>query len=162
MSGAGSTETEAEAIVYNSHTPATDLGMILSLTNPRLGVTTHTPIDPRSIESLIMGVRTHWPDGAYQVGADLMVFNVIPGATSEETTVTTRMAAPVERPWPVRIEEAPSRLPPPLERQLDDYRSGVTIDHTGDSDGPGSTADHEVNIFEQVRYLPADPGVDGE
>ena len=117
MNGANATPKEAFAIVCNSHTPANSLGSIIEKTKPGLAITTHSPMDPRSIETLIMGVHegfnkaklkdikeTKEPDDYqlnYQVGADLMVFNVSK-PTKGELTITKRMSAILDRPWPVR------------------------------------------------------------
>lgn len=118
MNGANATPAEAFAIVCNSHTPANSLGSIIQKTKPGMAVTTHSPMDPRSIETLIMGVHkgfnksesnssTDEKEGDayklnYQVGADLMVFNVSKPKGGNEATITKRMSALVDRPWPVR------------------------------------------------------------
>ncbi|MGH1383659.1 MBL fold metallo-hydrolase [Kordia sp.] len=117
MNGANATPAEAFAIVCNSHTPANSLGSIIQKTKPGLAITTHSPMDPRSIETLIMGVHEGFNTANaksdetikeklayklnYQVGADLMVFNVSKPA-KDELSITKRMAASVDRPWPVR------------------------------------------------------------
>lgn len=113
MNGANSTQEEAEAIVSNSHTPAEALGYIFKKTNPKLGVTTHTPMDPRSIDAMITDVRKNW-DKEYQIGADFMVFNLSPG---EEPI--TRMGIPVDRAWPVRISTTRGLGEPPLGDEKD-------------------------------------------
>ncbi len=145
MNGAGSTKDEALAIVCNSHTPANSLGAIIAQTKPQLAVTTHSPMDPRSIESLITGVwkgilSTQSPDKVeetetgttekqqYQVGADLMVFNIYREKGANKSTITTRMSALIERPWPVRIQEAEEGSTPPLENSLPYYRKGIAQD----------------------------------
>jgi len=127
MNGANVSEDEADAIVSNSHTPAKNLGYIFEHTKPKLGVTTHTPMDPRSIDEMITDVRACWK-GPYQIGADFMVFNIKQNPDQDceqnqpETIVTTRMGVPVERPWPVRIADAPDNLPPPLAADTDYLR----------------------------------------
>lgn len=136
--GAGSSMSEAFAIVCNSHTPANSLGTILAKTKPGLGVTTHSPMDPRSISNLIKGVYKGIADAQassgddddikYQVGADLMVFNISRKEHSKKATITTRMSALLDRPWPVRMKEAPESQPPPLADQIDQYRSGMAME----------------------------------
>ena len=131
--GAGSTLGEAMAIVCNSHTPANSLGKILATTKPKLAVTTHSPMDPRDISNMIggvhQGVAIAQSDSGddtkvnYIVGADLMVFNIHRNPRTEETIITTRMSALLERPWPVRIEDAPE-TDPLLADQIHHYRSG--------------------------------------
>ena len=121
VNGANVSPALAEDIVNNSHTPAEFLGYIFSLTKPKLGVTTHTPMDPRSVDAMITDVRKNWPH-AYQIGADFMVFNA-----NGESSPTTRMGVPVNRAWPVRIEEVDERLPPPLSNPADiDYLRQAT------------------------------------
>ncbi len=112
INGANTTYQQADAIVSNSHTPAESLGYIFEHTQPQLGVTTHTPVDQRSIDSMITGVRKHW-QGPYQIGADFMVFNIAQSNDDKhKSVITTRMGVPVERPWPVRIETMPDTEPP--------------------------------------------------
>lgn len=131
--GAGSTLGEAMAIVCNSHTPANSLGKILATTKPKLAVTTHSPMDPRDISNMIGGVhqgvaiaQSDSGDDSkinYIVGTDLMVFNVSRESGSDEATITTRISALLERPWPVRMGDAPD-TDPPLADQIHHYRSG--------------------------------------
>jgi len=159
MNGAGSTEDEAIAIVSNSHTPAKSLGNILSLTKPGLGVTTHSPMDIRSVESLITDVHKGFSETQiknkqtdelnYQVGADLMVFNLVRLSGEEKVTITTRMAALLDRAWPVRIVGAPD-TDPPLEPFLGGYRSSVPEQPiTHDPDPSGTTIfQHEIDTDE--------------
>ena len=156
MKGAGSSLPEAMAIVCNSHTPANSLGAILAKTKPGLAVTTHSPMDPRSISTLINGVYKGIADSQsdsneddkinYQVGADLMVFNVSKEANATEATITTRMSALLERPWPVRMAQAPDS-DPPLADQLEHYRSGETV-------APEINPEHTLrgNIFKHANY----------
>ncbi|XWN33036.1 MAG: guanitoxin biosynthesis MBL fold metallo-hydrolase GntH [Devosia sp.] len=82
----------AKGIVAASHTPAKALGKILQLTNPSLGVTCHSPIDPQEWQDFYNGVASHW-DGKYQIGEDLMVFNV------SKDTITVRKGGIHGRPW---------------------------------------------------------------
>ena len=65
----------AKIIVAYSHTPAKALGKMCQLANPKLAVTCHCPVDPQELQEFIRGVASHW-DGEYQIGEDLMVFNV--------------------------------------------------------------------------------------
>lgn len=166
VNGAGTDTQEALAIVCNSHTPANSLGSILAKTKPKLGVTTHSPMDPRSIEDLILGVREGILAGkakeikddenasgtalvgsdaaekqGYQVGADLMVFNL--NKENEETVITTRMSALIDRPWPVR-EETSIGQTPPLGYQVNDYRTATPIDYSG--------SNPDKAIFDHVNY----------
>jgi len=94
----------AKTVVANSHTPAKALGKILQLTNPSLGVTCHSPIDPQELQSYYNGVATHW-DGKYQVGEDLMVFNI------SKKNITIRKAAIQGRPWQPNVEKPASNKP---------------------------------------------------
>ena len=156
MKGAGSSLPEAMAIVCNSHTPANSLGAILAKTKPGLAVTTHSPMDPRSISNLITGVYKGIDDAQsdsgetdkinYQVGADLMVFNISKEANSKEATITTRMSALLERPWPVRMVQAPDS-DPPLGAQIKKYRKAF-------SKAPEKNPVHTVrgNIFKNAIY----------
>ena len=161
MNGAGATEEQAVAIVSSSHTPANSLGSILAKTKPKLGVTTHSPMDPRSIEDLIVGVRQGIdkaeaqeaqanPDYVkgerqqYQVGADLMVFNVGVDPDTEESIITTRMSALVERPWPVRIDETPL-TPPPLEDQIPQYQQAYPVNPSGTTETEETIFDMEID-----------------
>lgn len=142
MNGADVSYDEADAIVSNSHTPAKNLGYIFRHTRPKLGVTTHTPMDPRSIDAMITDVRQCW-DGAYQIGADLMVFNVgqDPNEEQQDTMVTTRMGVPVERPWPVRLDQAPD-TDPPLENDEKYLRKALS--EGGDRHVDGIIFSHEL------------------
>lgn len=160
MNGVGVEASNAFDIVCNSHTPANSLGSILAKTKPKLGVTTHSPVDPRSIEDLIMGVQegmnTHFGNGdedsdeekpAYQVGADLMVFNLSKDSETDESIITTRMSALIERPWPVRFASTNPNIPAPLADQIKKYRLGFAKS----SDDPNLDG---VNIFEQINEAP--------
>ncbi|MFK7784344.1 MAG: MBL fold metallo-hydrolase [Crocinitomicaceae bacterium] len=155
MNGVGVEASDAFDIVCNSHTPANSLGSILAKTKPKLGVTTHSPVDPRSIEELIMGVQEgmnkHLDNDeekpAYQVGADLMVFSLSKDSETDESTITTRMSALTDRPWPVRIASTDPDIPAPLADQIKKYRLGLSKSKD-DSELDG------VNIFEQVNEAP--------
>lgn len=132
MNGANATEAEAEAIVSNSHTPAEALGYIFKRTQPRLGVTTHTPMDPRSVDEMITDVRKNW-DKKYQIGADFMVFNVsaeVEIKTGERVEPTTRIGVPVDRAWPVRISPTKNLAEPPLgdPEDVDYLRKAISLD----------------------------------
>ena len=94
----------AKTVVANSHTPAKALGKILQLTNPSLGVTCHSPIDPQELQSYYNGVATHW-DGKYQVGEDLMVFNI------SKKNITIRKGGIHGRPWQPNVEKPASNKP---------------------------------------------------
>jgi ribonuclease Z len=94
----------AKIVVANSHTPAKALGKILQLTKPSLGVTCHSPIDPQELQDFYNGVATHW-DGKYQVGEDLMVFNI------SKDKITVRKAAIQGRPWQPNVEKPASNKP---------------------------------------------------
>jgi ribonuclease Z len=148
MNGANATEEEAYAIVSNSHTPANSLGSIIQKTKPGLAVTTHSPMDPRSIESLIIGVHQGFTESAisakekdkeqlnYQVGADLMVFNVSKDIDNGEVTFTTRMSSSIDRPWPVR-EKVNISDDAMDQEEIDYYKGGDAYDYkTKDPVGP--------------------------
>ena len=153
MNGAGTDAKDALAIVCNSHTPANSLGSIIAKTKPKLAVTTHSPMDPRSIEDLITGVR----DGIskadnrddkkqkYQVGADLMVFNIGKVEESTETEISTRMSALIDRPWPVRVEESIGQTPP-LAHQVEGYRAATPINF------PDLETSDKKTIFDHINY----------
>ena len=94
----------AKTVVANSHTPAKALGKILQLTNPSLGVTCHSPIDPQELQDYYNGVATHW-DGKYQVGEDLMVFNI------SKKNITIRKGGIHGRPWQPNVEKSASNKP---------------------------------------------------
>ncbi len=108
----------AKTVVANSHTPAKALGKILQLTNPSLGVTCHSPIDPQELQSYYNGVATHW-DGKYQVGEDLMVFNI------SKDNITVRKAAIQGRPWQPNVEKPASNKP---SRDVKELQTGIFQD----------------------------------
>jgi ribonuclease Z len=101
---------QALGIVCNSHTPASMLGEILRRTRPGLGVTTHSPVNHQSLDYFIREVRAKWK-GPYQLGADFMVFNIWRDQCGDRQ-ITTRMAAPLGRCWPVDIETTESTQTP--------------------------------------------------
>ena len=105
----GQAPGEAAGIICSSHTPAVMLGEILHRTDPQLGVTTHCPIDPQSVDQFITDVRSKWQK-PYQIGADFMVFNVGPDGPPR-----TRMGVPIERPYVVRVCDPPAGDQPPLD-----------------------------------------------
>lgn len=134
MNGANTTQDEADAIVSNSHTPAEALGYIFKRTRPALGVTTHTPMDPRSVDGMISDVRKSW-HGKYQIGADFMVFNVSSNTDDESgkrVDPTTRMGVPVDRAWPVRVSDTEDLPEPPLVDDVDYLRQAVSIEPGAD------------------------------
>lgn len=156
MNGANATEEEAYAIVSNSHTPANSLGSIIQKTKPGLAVTTHSPMDPRSMESLIMGVHEGFQESAvsagvagttplnYQVGADLMVFNLSKPTKDDPLEVTTRMSSLIDRPWPVR-EKVNLSEDIMDDSEVDYYKSAEAYDATtNESKGP-VFADEDTN-----------------
>jgi ribonuclease Z len=105
----------AKIVVKNSHTPAKALGKVLQLANPRLGVTSHCPVDPQEMQSFYDGVRSHW-DGQYQVGEDLMVFNI------SSDKILIRKGGIHERPWQPNVLK-PKSTTPTLE--VKDYQTGI-------------------------------------
>lgn len=100
----GQPEDIAKGIVAASHTPAKALGKILQLTNPSLAVTCHSPIDPQEWQDFYNGVASHW-DGKYQVGEDLMVFNI------SKDAVTVRKAGIHGRAWQPNVVAPDSTTP---------------------------------------------------
>lgn len=94
----------AKGIVAASHTPAKALGKILQLTNPSLAVTCHSPIDPQELQDFYGGVASHW-DGKYQVGEDLMVFNI------SKDDITVRKGAIHGRAWQPNVVKPASTTP---------------------------------------------------
>jgi ribonuclease Z len=108
----------AENVVKVSHTPAKALGKILSLTQPSLGVTCHSPIDPQMYATLVRGVSKHW-GGEYQIGEDRMVFNI------SKDAVTIRKGALQDRPWSTGVEQ-PSSTSPDLDNR--NYRTNIFKD----------------------------------
>ena len=105
----------AKIVVANSHTPAKALGKILQLTNPRLGITCHCPIDPQEYQDFYNGVASHW-DGHYQVGEDLMVFNI------SKERITIRKGGIHGRPWQPNVRK-PASSTPTLD--VKDYQSPI-------------------------------------
>ena len=100
----GQPEDIAKGIVAASHTPAKALGKILQLTNPSLAVTCHSPIDPQEWQDFYNGVASHW-GGKYQIGEDLMVFNI------SKDAVTVRKAGIHGRPWQPNVVAPTSTTP---------------------------------------------------
>lgn len=111
----GQPEDIAKGIVAASHTPAKALGKILQLTNPSLAVTCHSPIDPQEWQEFYAGVASHW-DGKYQIGEDLMVFNI------SKDAVTVRKAGIHGRPWQPNVVKAASTTP---SRNVKDLQSSM-------------------------------------
>ena len=79
--------TQASTIINLSHTPSKALGKILQQTNPKMAVTSHCPIDPEEWQGYVQDVQSWWPGGTYQIGEDLMVFNVQYDDTKGENAV---------------------------------------------------------------------------
>jgi ribonuclease Z len=94
----------AKIVVANSHTPSKALGKIFQLASPKLGVTCHCPVDPQEWQAIYDGVKTHW-DGEYQLGEDLMVFNV------SKDNIIVRKAGIHERPWQPNVLHPASTTP---------------------------------------------------
>jgi hypothetical protein len=105
----------AENVVASSHTPAKALGKVFQLANPRLGVTSHCPVDPQERQATYDGVRTHW-DGEYQLGEDLMVFNI-----SKDHNMI-RKGGTHERPWQPNVFHPPSASP---TLDITDYQTDI-------------------------------------
>ena len=108
----------AKVVVANSHTPAKALGKIFQLTQPSLGVTCHSPVDPQEMQDYYNGVATHW-DGKYQVGEDLMVFNI------SKKDITVRKGAIQGRPWQPNVVKPASDKP---SRDVKDLQSAMFKD----------------------------------
>jgi ribonuclease Z len=94
----------AKIIVANSHTPAKALGKMCQLANPKLAVTCHAPVDPEELKAFISGVASHW-SGEYQIGEDLMVFNI------SKEKITIRSGGLHQRPWAVNVIQPASTTP---------------------------------------------------
>jgi ribonuclease Z len=105
----------AKIVVANSHTPAKALGKLFQLAKPRLGVTCHCPVDPQEWQDIFNGVRTHW-DGEYQLGEDLMVFNI------SKDQIVVRKGGIHERPWQPNVLQPPSTTP---GLNVKDYQTGI-------------------------------------
>lgn len=94
----------AKIIVAYSHTPAKALGKMCQLADPSLAVTCHCPVDPQELQAFITGVASHW-NGDYQIGEDLMVFNV------SKEKITIRSGGIHTRPWAVNVVKPASNTP---------------------------------------------------
>ena len=94
----------AKIIVAYSHTPAKALGKMCQLADPGLAVTCHCPVDPQELQAFITGVASHW-NGEYQIGEDLMVFNV------SKEKITIRSGGIHTRPWAVNVVKPASNTP---------------------------------------------------
>jgi ribonuclease Z len=94
----------AKIIVAYSHTPAKALGKMCQLANPSLAVTCHCPVDPEELQAFINGVASHWK-GKYQIGEDLMVFNI------SKDKILIRSGAIHTRPWTVTVIPPASNTP---------------------------------------------------
>jgi ribonuclease Z len=94
----------AKIIVAYSHTPAKALGKMCQLANPSLAVTCHCPVDPEELQAFINGVASYWK-GKYQIGEDLMVFNI------SKDKILIRSGAIHTRPWTVTVIPPASNIP---------------------------------------------------
>ena len=94
----------AEIIVAYSHTPAKALGKMCQLANPSLAVTCHCPVDPEEMQDFINGVTGYWK-GKYQIGQDLMVFNV------SRDKILIRSGPMHSKPWTVTVIPPASDTP---------------------------------------------------
>lgn len=103
----------AKRIVNSSHTPPKALGKIFELTNPRMGVITHTLRNMDTIGPVQDLVRIHYK-GPLVFGGDLMVFNI------SKDKILQRMAIGPEYPWMYLMVPAPTTQP---TRKLSDYKS---------------------------------------
>ena len=108
-------EKVAERIISLSHTPAKALGKIFQLTKPKLGVTCHCPVDAQELDHFIDGVRCHWA-GHYQMGEDLMVFNV------SKKGILIRNSIVHERPWGATVSKGPASGP---TKQAKRYQTSI-------------------------------------
>ncbi|GAB5470240.1 MAG: hypothetical protein Kilf2KO_32700 [Rhodospirillales bacterium] len=105
MQTTGISKEVAESIITSSHTPARALGKIFSLTQPQLGVTLHSPIDPQEWAPFIDEVRKHW-SGPYQIAEDFFVFNI----SKSQKTIRVRQAAINDRAWSPTMQTAAGPL----------------------------------------------------
>jgi ribonuclease Z len=94
----------AKIIVAYSHTPAKALGKMCQLANPSLAVTCHCPVDPEELQDFINGVAAYWK-GKYQIGQDLMVFNV------SRDKILIRSGPMHTKPWTVTVIPPASNTP---------------------------------------------------
>jgi ribonuclease Z len=108
----------AERIVAYSHTPAKALGKMCQLANPSLAVTCHCPVDPEELQDFVTGVAAHWK-GKYQIGQDLMVFNV------SKDQILVRSGAMHTKPWTVVVIPPASNTP---TLNVKDFRSEKIFD----------------------------------
>jgi ribonuclease Z len=109
----------AQGIVDSSHTNPVALGKILSITQPRLAVVTHTVLNSDTTGPIIDGVRKYY-DGPLVIGSDMMVFNI------NKDEITQRMAIGPDSPW--LWTEVPSPDNPP-ELDNSDYKSKYLLDN---------------------------------
>ena len=108
----------SRALMHRRCPPAKALGKMCQLANPRLAVTCHAPVDPEELKAFISGVATHW-NGEYQIGEDLMVFNV------SKQAITIRSGGIHLRPWGVNVVQ-PASTTPTLNAK--DYQSAAIFD----------------------------------
>jgi ribonuclease Z len=109
----------AQGIVDSSHTNPVALGKILSITQPRLAVVTHTVLNSDTTGPIIDGVRKYY-DGPLVIGSDMMVFNI------NHDEITQRMAIGPDSPW--LWTEVPSPDNPP-ELDNSKYKSKYLLDN---------------------------------
>jgi ribonuclease Z len=108
----------AKRIVAYSHTPAKALGKMCQLANPSLAVTCHCPVDPEELQDFINGVAAHW-NGKYQIGQDLMVFNI------SKDKILIRSGSMHTKPWTVTVIPPASDTP---TLNVKDFRSEKIFD----------------------------------
>jgi ribonuclease Z len=109
----------AQGIVDSSHTNPVALGKILSITQPRLAVVTHTVLNSDTTGPIIDGVRKYY-DGPLVIGSDMMVFNI------NKDEITQRVAVGPESPWLWTVVPSPDN-PPELDNS--DYKSKYLLDN---------------------------------
>ena len=109
----------AQGIVDSSHTNPVALGKILSITQPRLAVVTHTVLNSDTTGPIIDGVRKYY-DGPLVIASDMMVFNI------NHDEITQRMAIGPDSPW--LWTEVPSPDKPP-ELDNSEYKSKYLLDN---------------------------------
>ena len=109
----------AQGIVDSSHTNPVALGKILSITQPRLAVVTHTVLNSDTTGPIIDGVRKYY-DGPLVIGSDMMVFNI------NKDEITQRIAIGPDNPWLWTVVPSPDS-PPELDNS--DYKSSYLLDN---------------------------------
>ena len=109
----------AQGIVDSSHTNPKALGKILSITQPRLAVVTHTVLNSDTTGPIMDGIRVYY-DGPLVIASDMMVFNI------SHDEITQRMAIGPDSPWLWMTEDAPDN-PPELDNSK--YKSKYLMDN---------------------------------